>query len=522
LTEETYKTTYSAVGSGFQRCLLRNHGDFQVASASANVEQAWTTSCSPAELFHCRDHVLINGDNNMFRKTKFAAAMASVILTQTCLAAVGSDEAKLLGGDKLTSFGSERGGNKEGTIPPYSGKAPKAPAGYDLKDPGQRPDPYGDKPQFTITAQNYTQYAGKLDGMAELFKRYPDFRMDIYPSHRDYAYPQYVLDNTARNAVSCNGEKAELKLEGCYGGFPFPIPKTGNQVMWNHLLQYEAAAYAGVSQSWITPTDGKGLLQARILGFQQFDYFDPNEHKPILSNSIYWKFIQTDVAPARRAGNKLVILDSLDMAGEGRRVFQYLPGQRRVKLAPNLAYDTPSPNTGGASTMDDAKGFLGALDRYDFKLIGKKEKYIMYDNFSMSNFKACPDEKIADNKNFPNPECVRWELHRVWEVQATLKPGLRHIYVKRNFFWDEDAPGSGSVENYDATGKLYRVVNEMSLPYYDNELGAFSDASIELDLQTGIWTAQGLTSMPGTGWHTVARKDDRAFSPEAIAGDGVR
>jgi hypothetical protein len=110
----------------------------------------------------------------------------------------------------------------------------------------------------------------------------------------------------------------------------------------------------------------------------------------------------------------------------------------------------------------------------------------------------------------------------VWEVQATLKPGLRHIYAKRVFYWDEDAPGAGSVENYDAAGKLYRVLNQVAVPFYDNELGGNTDASAELDLQTGVWTVQGLTSSPGSGWHNVERKDDRAFSPEAIAGDGVR
>src|SRR5262249_41162156 len=159
------------------------------------------------------------------------------VLSTLAHAAVSPEEARQLGGDRLTPIGAEKGGNKEGTIPPYGGKAPKAPAAYDAKDPGQRADPYGDKPLFTITAKNADQYTDKLDAMRDVFVRYPDFRMDVYPTRRDIEYPKYVLDNSVKNATSCKAVQNELRLEGCYGGFPFPLPKTGNEVMWNHLLQ---------------------------------------------------------------------------------------------------------------------------------------------------------------------------------------------------------------------------------------------------------------------------------------------
>ena len=460
----------------------------------------------------------------MTRKTHFAALMASAFLALAANAAVSPEEAKQLVGDKLTPFGAEKAGNKEGTIAAYSGKAPKAPANYDLKDPGQRPDPYNDKPLFTITAQNAGQYADKLDGMAEVFKKYPEFKMVVYPSRRDYVYPKYVLDNSIKNASSCKGTVNELKLEGCWGGFPFPIPKTGNQAMWNHLLQYGAYTYGGTTESGLTPPDGKYVLAARNEVIQQYDYYDPKATKPAPTDLTFWTFRQDTTAPARQAGSKLALLDNLDQIDKGRRAYQYIPGQRRVKLAPNLAYDTPTPNSGGANTMDDAKVFLGALDRYDFKLVGKKEKYIMYNNFDLANHKACSPDKIYNFKNFPNPECVRWELHRVWVVEATLKPGFRHIYQKRTFFWDEDVPGAGAAENYDAAGKLYRVVNEAVYPYYDDEptAGGYSDTSFTLDLQTGVWAVSGGSSAQGQGWTPRTPKDERFFSPEAMAGEGIR
>lgn len=447
----------------------------------------------------------------------------SVAVTGSALASVPAEEAKNLGG-KLTQFGAEQAGNKEGTIPPYSGKAPKAPAGYDEKDPGQRPDPYNDKPVFAITAQNADKYADKLDKMVELFKRFPGYRMNVYPTHRDFAYPKYVLENSVRNATSCKATQNELKLEGCFGGFPFPIPKTGNQVMWNHLLAFQSASLYGITESWVTSANGEPVMTTRNDSLQQFAYYQPGNTKPNASNIAYWKNLSTDLGPARKVGGKLVLIDSLDMVDVGRRVYQYIPGQRRVKLAPNLAYDTPSPNSGGASTMDDAKLFLGALDRYDFKLIGKKEKFIPYNNFSLTNSKGCSIEKVVKSTSFPNPDCVRWELHRVWVVEANLKAGFRHVYPKRVFYFDEDAPGAGVGEAYDAGGKLYRILSQIAFPFYESELGGSTDGSFATDLQTGVWAVQGLPMISGLGggWHSVPHVEDRIYSPEAMAGQGIR
>ena len=170
----------------------------------------------------------------MKTKLKFVVAAITATFAGSALAAVSAEEAKQLG-TTLTPWGAEKAGNKEGTIPAYTGEATKVPASYDRKEPGQKPDPFNEKPLFSITAQNYTKYADKLDGMVEMFKRYPNYRMDIYPTHRNWTYPKYVIDNTLKNATSCKAIKGELALDGCYGGYPFPIPKTGNQAMWNHM-----------------------------------------------------------------------------------------------------------------------------------------------------------------------------------------------------------------------------------------------------------------------------------------------
>ena len=145
-----------------------------------------------------------------------------------------AEEGKQLGGPVLTAFGAEKAGNKEGTIPPYTGEGLETPPGFgkDSKDPYSRPDPYAnEKPLYSITAQNAAQYADKLDGIIEVFKIYPNFRMDVYPSHRSAVFPQYVLDNTLKNVKDCKSVDSDTRIENCWGGTPFPVPQNGAQVL---------------------------------------------------------------------------------------------------------------------------------------------------------------------------------------------------------------------------------------------------------------------------------------------------
>jgi Protein of unknown function (DUF1329) len=437
-------------------------------------------------------------------------------------AAVSEEESKQLGGPALTLFGAEKAGNKEGTIPEYTGVGVKPPPSWDPKNPGQRPDPHNDKPLFSITAQNAAQYADKLDGMIEVFKKYPSFRMDIYPTHRDYVMPQYVLDNTVKNATACKAINNELKLEGCYGGLPFPIPKTGNQAVWNHLVGYNTWSQTGRAQVWSVPSNGSPSLVTGGQYLNNWPYYDPDKKDPLPADTIYFRYLGKDEEPARAAGGQLLLIDPVDQLGLGRRAYVYATGRRWVKLAADLNYDTPTPYGGGIATMDDSRVFLGALDRFDFELLGKKEKFIYYDNYSLTNERSCTTEKIVSTKGFPNPDCVRWELHRVWVVKATLKPGAKHLYHKRMFYWDEDGFLAGHGENYDAKEKLFRISESHFYPYYE-ATGASAGVNTFMDLNTGMWVVSGLTSCSGCGYKPIlTRIPENTFDPDAMAGAGIR
>lgn len=453
-------------------------------------------------------------------------AALAVAFAGLSIAAVTADEAKQLGGATLTPFGAEKAGNKDGTIPPYTGEGIKQPAafGKDAKDRYARPDPFAsEKPLFSITAQNAAEYADKLDGMVEIFKAYPNFRMDVYKTHRSVVFPKYVQDNTVKNATDCKGQDGDTRLENCWGGVPFPIPKNGAQAMWNHVTAFRGHAWEGYSNSYVVAANGTSSNVGGNRLWQQSPFYDPKATSPSSGKTVYWAFRADADVPARKAGEKLVIIDPLDIKNAPRRAYQYIPGQRRVKLAPDLVYDTPAPMAGGSATMDDAIAFSGALDRYDFKLVGKKEKFIMYNNFKMNDRAGCNDAKILSTKNFPNPDCVRWELHRVWAVEAKLKPGFRHIYPRRMLYWDEDGYSAGVGENYDAANKLYRVISVISFPFFGEEGGGiFGEGTFNIDLQTGVWSVMGVYGNPGAGVLKSQPKPDNFFSPEVMAGEGIR
>lgn len=452
-------------------------------------------------------------------KTTYCNSILLVAVFATAvpaIAAVSAEEAKQLG-QSLTAWGAEKAGNKEGTIPAYTGERPKPPASYNPKEPGNLPDPYNEKPLFSITAQNLGQYADKLsEGQKTIFKTYPSFRMDVYPTHRSQAYSPAFIENTLKNATSCKAEDNGLRLEGCYGGIPFPIPKNGNEAVWNHQVN-SPHRYVGHVYPIVVDRNG-GVTQFDYATWMESPYLDQSIPGARASDSPFQKLRFDALSPARKVGENTIIIDYLNMV---RRAWQYIPGQRRVKLAPDLAFDTPSPAANGNMTMDENKVFFGSQERYNMKLVGKKEVFMMYNNFDLTDYRKCPAEKLA-TKNFLNPDCVRWELHRAWVVEATIKSGFRHIMPKRVFYFDEDS-SAGFGEGYDAGGKMYRFDSNFFYPWYQYPYEGNAESNFTLELATGAYQWEGNSAVQGGGLTSAPnRLSDTLFSPETMAGAGVR
>ena len=447
-----------------------------------------------------------------FSKKLITAALGAAFAGST-LAAVSADEAKKLG-TTLTAVGAEKAGNKDGTIPAYTGGLTTPPAGFKKGD-GLRPDPFAnEKPLYSIDAKNMDKYADKLtEGAKALMKKYPSYRIDVYPTHRTVAFPKFMNDNTVGCAVTAKTTNNGLSMEGCHAGYPFPIPKDGYEAMWNHLVRFRGQGIHLKYDSYNVDASGRVFLSNTGTLAQDMPYWDPAQK----GTDVLWQLKINFTAPARRAGEALMVFDYLDPVNKSRRAWQYLPGQRRVKLSPDIAYDTPSNGTAGATTFDDTYLFSGAMDRFNFKLIGKKEMYVPYNAYKMAYASKAED---LMKPNHLNPDLVRWELHRVWQVEATLAEGKRHIYSKRNFYLDEDSWTALASDQYDARGQLYRSLFAYMTPSYEVP-APYADLHGAYDLITGMHVISGLTSERG-GVLYGDRLPEKEWSADALAGSGVR
>ncbi|MDN3922948.1 DUF1329 domain-containing protein [Roseateles violae] len=448
---------------------------------------------------------------NQFKLTALTVLMAAGSLP--ALAAVSADEAKQLG-TTLTAVGADKSANKDGTIPAYTGGNTTLPAGFKAGD-GIRPNPFAaDKPRVSIDAKNMAQFSGQLtEGTKALMQKYPSFRVDVYPTQRSVAFPKWVTDNTAKNAVKAKTTNEGRSIQEAHAGFPFPMPKTGYEAMWNHLLRFNGPAYEAKYRNLTVDASGRANLATEGMSVQEYPFWDNSKQ----SADTYWRLKLTYSGPARRAGEGLLIVDPLDAGAKERRAWSYLPGQRRTKVAPDLSFDTPNPGTAGASTFDDTFIFNGSMDRFDFKLVGKKEMIVPY-NAYQAVYGAKQDDLLKPKHL--NPDLVRWELHRVWVVEATLREGKRHIYSKRTFYLDEDSWAAVASDAYDARGQLYRAGFAYMAPSYDLP-APYTDMFSHYDLIGGVYAVTGFIAETGGLRHTKPLPE-REWTADSLAGSGVR
>ncbi|MDB5869863.1 MAG: hypothetical protein JWP96_2195 [Polaromonas sp.] len=430
------------------------------------------------------------------------------------MAAVSADEAKQLG-TTLTEFGAIKAGNAEGTIPPYTGPLKVSPPGF-VPGSGRYVDPFkDDKPLFRINASNVDKYADKLSqGQKDLLQKYPaSYYIDVYPSRRTAGYPDKVLKATVQNATGCKTLKEGLAVDlACRGGLPFPIPKTGYEQMWNHQLRYrtDRVQLQNNMQQWVVDSAGSPVMTAQQKVYTEQPYYQVNltDRDPMMISRIF----SATLRPTRKAGEVSALLDYIDPIDKERRAYSYTTGQRRVKLAPEFSYDTPISNQGGVMVFDEFQLYQGVMDRFDFKLVGKKEMFLPYNTYK-SSFECSNETYLMPSHG--NPACERWELHRAWVVEAKLKPGNRHIYSRRTYFLDEDQTGAGVYDSYDHTGRLYRALFLGQTQLYDIGENWSSKMTI-YDFNKGIW---GSTAAMAEGTLTTVNPlSEREMAIEQIVG----
>ncbi|HEY0287195.1 MAG TPA: DUF1329 domain-containing protein [Pseudomonas sp.] len=451
----------------------------------------------------------------MYKKSVlWAAIVASFLATQMAQAAVGADEAAQLK-SSLTPLGGEMAANKDGSIPAWSGVKGLSVSSEKIGDIPVKL--FADeRPLIKITAQNMGPYADKLsEGTQALLKKYPDtFRLDVYPTHRTAAAAQYVYDNTLKNATQCKVKDNGMSLEGCYGGVPFPIPKSGVEAIWNHLLRVENEATEVANfKNIILTSDGSRAMATMNDQSNQYPYYYKDGSADKWSGEYFLQRFST-IAPPFKAGESLVFRDSINVS-QARQAWQYLVGQRRVRRAPTVAYDTPDFVASGANYFDEVMGLMGHVDRYDWKLVGKREMYVPYN----TNEVVTSSLDQAYGKHHLNPDKVRWELHRVWEVEATVAAGKRHAVPKRRYYLDEDSWMVLLMDGYDSEGKLWRTTQVTPFLLPSVPMLGLKPAHV-FNLQAN--TMSSSQSLNEATFHVVGRKPETYFTGDSVGAEGVR
>ncbi|AXQ29097.1 DUF1329 domain-containing protein [Solimonas sp. K1W22B-7] len=375
---------------------------------------------------------------------------AALCLTAQAGAKVPAAEAAKLGAE-LTPVGAEKAGNADKSIGAWE---PRAREGA-LKGDWPHDDKIdGEKPIYTITKANMAQYAAKLsEGHKKLLSSYDSYKMNVYPSHRTVGWPDEIYAATKANAASCELVNTEI-LNGCKLGFPFPIPKSGAEPIWNHKLKWRGESVTRYNNQMIVQPNGQFQL-TKIIEDVTFGYAsmkNPTELKP--GQGEFLKYLSKTVAPPRLAGTFILVHEKMGTGAEGRAAWLYSPGLKRIRRAPTVCCDNPYEGTDGHQFYDQVDMFNGALERYNWKLVGKKEMYIAYNSNKIAGNKV-KYKDLAKPKHL-NQDLPRYELHRVWVVEADIKPGTSHTFKKRRFYLDEDGWTVGMVDDYDNRDQLYQ------------------------------------------------------------------
>lgn len=394
---------------------------------------------------------------NIMGAVGVAVAGAGVGLPKSAFALTEADAATLK--TTLTPFGAERAGNADGSIPAWTGENMPLPAGG---------GPYGLMPDYfasdakvvSINAANMAQYQDRLSaGVMGMMQKYPNYRIDVYPTHRTGGIAtQEVYDNTAANVTRVQpvAGGSRLGFTGGYGGIPFPIINQsdpyegGAQLITNHNCRW-FGAYEQRNLSLHSLIDGQKVLCTGAKTIQICPYYLPGGSPDNYNGFV--RMTRYDVwGPAQNKGQGYIVYNPTNPTVQPEETWEYLTGQGRVRKAPELQFDTPNGPANDIINYDESYLWYGTLNQYDWKVLGKKEMYIPYNNggayLQTSDTVLKPD--------FPDPDYIRWELHRVWVVEATLHPGNRNTLPHRFFYVDEDTYSIAMNHAYDANGNLFK------------------------------------------------------------------
>ena len=457
--------------------------------------------------------------------TRRALLLATVSTTACVLfkpyaarATVSADQAAQLK-TTLTPFGAVKAGNADGSYPAWDSGYTEVPAGF--VSGGRMPNIFPDEqPLLTITASNASQYADKLtEGTKALLAKYGDFFVSVYPSHRTAAAPQWVYDNIFENATRASlvqGPAGSMP-SGAYGGPPFPIPQSAEEVVWNHNLAWQATSFYNITSAYILSSAGGWTLTSVSKINTQYPYMfpDSNEQAFAASDGTYLEIATNSIAPPLNNGNALVGTGNLDDSKSANYV--YLPGEGRVREVPNPCCDVLTPFSSGDVFFDEISVWAGRLNHFTWSMAGTKEMYLPY-NCNMINQPSSDAEVLGVHT--VNSKYVRFELRRVRVVDAVLKDGFIHPCVKSRYYFDEDTGRGLMAERYDAQGRLWRVLFALPFVYAEVPWVSMNIFWGVHDLVADTAYVAGIMNEQSNQGQAMPRFPESLFTPETLSANG--
>jgi len=410
------------------------------------------------------------------------ASALLLIVSSGAMAKVSQQQANKLGAE-LTPMGAQQAANASGSIPSYKGGLSADMA----KDP--LVDIYAnEKPLFTITAKNLAQYQANLsDGQLALLKKYPDsYKIPVYKTHRTAAYPKSTYAKARKNATKTELVDGGTGLSQFDETVPFAIPKNGLEIIWNHISRYRGGSVQRNTAQVLVQKNGDFTPITTRSDFVMPQHLKGPKNAKKDDNILFY-YRSMIKSPARYTGNVFLVHETIDQIKQPRMAWTYNSGQRRVRRAPQVAYDAPAQASDGLKTTDQLDIFNGAPDRYDWKLVGKKEVYIPYNSYKLIDKNAKYKDIVA--AGHINQDYTRYELHRVWQVEATLKEGSRHMYQTRTFYVDEDTWQIALADHYDNRGQLWRVAEGHAMQFINGNTPWYS-AITHYDLHSGRYAVE--------------------------------
>ena len=420
-------------------------------------------------------------------------------------------------GEELTAMGAIQGANKDGSIPAWTGGLTQPVAGWKSGDHYADPFP-GDKVLYTVTAENADKYKDILSpGQLAMLQRYPDtWKLNVYQTRRTAAYPEDIYAAAKENATTASLTDEGNGVKDCRRTSPFPVPTEGLHGIWNHLLRYRGKSTRRTVGQVAPIADGRHTMvtiEEEVLYRYNAEGMTSESAKNILA-----KFYQGVTGPPRLAGTKLHVHETLDQTSDPRKAWVYDKGLRRVRRAPQVSFDNPGTASDGQRTNDQFDMFNGSPERYDWKLVGRRELLVPYNCYKAHNAEVDPKNLIE--AGHLNPDMLRYEKHRVWEVDAVVKDGTSHLYKRRTFFFDEDSWQALVIDQYDNSDNIWRVSEAYPIIYYD--LPALYDTLLShYDLDNGRYLTIGFNAK-GNVEKWVSDLKDSDFSAASLSRRGKR